>query len=95
MNQLVIMLRKYFGILNKENIFFFCNLFIRTYGIEPSLVDEILSILSNNLTRSENDPLDIHTIRTIAQFMIEKKNLIISLLVFALKYQPVNKNFLL
>jgi hypothetical protein len=43
----------------------------------------------NHLTQGENDPLDIFTVRTMAQFMIERKNIIISLLDFALKYQPV------
>jgi hypothetical protein len=62
---------------------------IRTYGLEPSLVNQILNILTDHLTQGENDPLDVFTVRTIAQFMIERKNLIISLLDFTLKCQPV------
>ncbi len=70
-------------------------LFLRTYGIEPSLVEQILSIFLDHLALSDNDPLDIHTVRTIAQFMIERKNIIIQLLDFASKSQPVNKHLLL
>lgn len=40
--------------------------------------------------KDEQDPLDVHTIRTIGQFMIEQKNLIVRLLEYALKCQPVN-----
>ena len=68
------------------------NLLIRTYGVEPALVNQILNILMDHLTQGENDPLDIFTVRTIAQFMIERKNIIISLLDFTLKYQPVISN---
>jgi hypothetical protein len=64
-------------------------LFLRTYGIEPTLVEQILGILTDHLALSENDPLDIHTVRTIAQFMMERKNIIIALLTFASKYQSV------
>jgi hypothetical protein len=70
-------------------------LFLRTYGIEPSLVEQILNIFLDHLALSDNDPLDIHTVRTIAQFMIERKNIIIQLLDFASKSQPVNKHLLL
>ncbi|CAF1143690.1 unnamed protein product [Adineta ricciae] len=59
----------------------------KTYGIEPALVDQILDILINHLAQSENDPLDVHTVRTISQFMIETKNIVVSLLNFALKHE--------
>ncbi|CAF0980083.1 unnamed protein product [Rotaria sordida] len=62
----------------------------RTYGIEPSLVNQILNILLNHLSEGENDPLNIHTVRTIAQFMIERKDIIVPLLNFTLKCQPDN-----
>jgi hypothetical protein len=75
--------------MRKFYLVFFRNLF-RTYGIEPSLVNQILDILIDHLAKSTNDPLDVHTVRTIGQFMIERKNIIIPLLDFALKYQPVN-----
>jgi hypothetical protein len=71
-------------------IFVIC-LFTRTYGIEPSLVNQILDILFDHLTNGENDPLNICTVRTIAQFMIERKHIIVSLLEYALKCEPVNK----
>ena len=61
----------------------------RTYGIEPALIDVILDILINHLHNSSNDSLDVHTVRTIAQFMIERKNIIVPLLEFTLKCQPV------
>lgn len=89
MNQLVIILWKYFGILNlkKKNYFI---LFLRTYGIEPSLVEQILGILLDHLALTDNDPLDIYTVRTIAQFMIEKKTIIIQLLNYTSKQSAVN-----
>ncbi|UJR31150.1 hypothetical protein I4U23_018657 [Adineta vaga] len=59
----------------------------KSYGIEPALVDQILDILMDHLIQSENDPLDVYTVRTIAQFMIERKNIIIRLLEFALKHE--------
>ncbi|CAF3087081.1 unnamed protein product [Rotaria sp. Silwood2] len=62
----------------------------RTYGIEPSLVNQILGILLNHLSQGENDPLNIHTVGTIAQFMIERKDIIVPLLDFTLKCQPDN-----
>ncbi|CAF4622067.1 unnamed protein product [Rotaria sp. Silwood1] len=62
----------------------------RTYGIEPLLVNQILDILLNHLSDGENDPLNVHTVRTIAQFMIERKNIIVPLLDFTLKCQPDN-----
>ena len=62
---------------------------LRTYGIEPELVNQILGILLDHLVLSDNDPLNVHTVRTIAQFMIERKNIIMELLSFALKYQSV------
>ncbi|CAF0778709.1 unnamed protein product [Adineta steineri] len=58
----------------------------KTHGIDQSLVDQILDILINHLVQSGNDPLDVHTVQTIAQFMIERKNIVVSLLDFALKY---------
>jgi len=74
-------------------LFLFEIYFLRTHGIEPTIVDQILEILTDHLALSENDPLDIHTVRTIAQFMIERKNIIIALLTFTLKYQPVKFYF--
>ena len=44
----------------------------------------------DHLALSENDPLDIFTVRTMAQFMIERKNIIITLLSFTSKCQPVS-----
>jgi len=64
---------------------------IRTYGIEPNLVNQMLNTLMDHLVLSENDPLDVHTVRTIAQFMIEKKNIIVNLLTFTSKYASVRK----
>jgi hypothetical protein len=84
----VVEILRYFE--NKEkNFVFLYFFFIRTYGIEPSLLDQILSILLDHLVLSENDPLNIHTVRTIAQFMIERKHIIVQLLNFALKFQTV------
>ncbi|CAF0824785.1 unnamed protein product, partial [Didymodactylos carnosus] len=69
-----------------------CNYLIdvfRTYGIEPTLVNEILSILLTNLATSENDNEEqnsrLCTIRTIGQFVIERKNIILALLELATK----------
>lgn len=63
---------------------------LRTYGIEPALVDQILSILLGHLSEGgENDPLNAHTVRAIAQFMIEKKDIIVRLLEFALQCKSV------
>lgn len=64
--------------------------FSRTYGIEPTLVDQILGIFLDHLVLNDNDPLDVHTVRAIAQFMMEKKTIIIQLLNYASKHQPVN-----
>lgn len=93
MNQLVIMsLRSSSMCQNEVNDFHSCEYSFRTYGIEPALVDQILDILINHLVQSENDPLDVHTVRTLAQFMIETKNIILSLLNFALKHESVCYN---
>ncbi|CAF0723062.1 unnamed protein product [Didymodactylos carnosus] len=58
-----------------------------TYGIEPTLVNQVLSILLTNLDSSENDGLHpnliLCTIRTIEQFVIERKSIILSLLELA------------
>jgi hypothetical protein len=54
-------------------------------------VEQILNILINHLVGSEDDPLDAHTVGTIAQFMIERKNIVIALLDFALKHEPVRR----
>lgn len=63
--------------------------FFRTYGIEPNLLDQIFDIFTDHLALSENDPLDVHTIRALAQFTTERKNVIIALLAFTSKCQPV------
>ena len=66
-----------------------CVSFFRTYGIEPNLVDQIFDIFTDHLALSENDLLDVHTVRALAQFMIERKNVTIALLTFTSKCQPV------
>lgn len=87
----VVEIFKYVGI-KKIFVCFVIDLF-RTYGIDPSLVNQILDILIDHLAKStDDDPLDVHTVRTIGQFMIERKNIIVPLLDFALKYQPVSSN---
>jgi len=53
------------------------------------LVNQILDILIDHLSKHGNERLDICTIRTISQFMIERKDIIIHLLEYALKCQPV------
>ncbi|CAM4966214.1 unnamed protein product, partial [Rotaria socialis] len=62
----------------------------RTYGIEPSIMNHIIGILLDHLSQGENDPLNVHTVRTIAQFMIERKDIIVPLLDFTLKCEPDN-----
>lgn len=92
MNLLVIISSKPFGQSKIDFIQCGLSLFLgpcRTYGIEPALIDVILDILINHLHNSSNDSLDVHTVRTIAQFMIERKNIIVPLLEFTLKCQPV------
>jgi len=90
MNQHVLIQLKYFG---RKNFVFFIIYFIcffqRTYGIESMLVNQILDILIDHLLKHGNERLDICTIRTLSQFMIERKDIIIHLLEYALKCQPV------
>ena len=64
----------------------------RTYGIDSKLVDEILNILLEQFTTGANDRLNICTVRTIAQFMIERKSIIVCLLESARKYPPVGRD---
>jgi hypothetical protein len=59
--------------------------------MDPIFVNQILDIFLNHLTKTEHNQLDICTIRTIAQFMIERKNIIIPLLEYALKCQSVRR----
>lgn len=70
-------------------------LFIRQYGIEPSIVNNIIKILLEHLSQGEDDLLNAATLRTVAQFMIERKDIVISLLNFTLKCQPVIRNLFL
>lgn len=61
----------------------------RLYGIEPSLIDEVLKVFIEHLNISQDDPLDVFTVRAMAQFMIERKDVVVGLLEYALKCQPV------
>lgn len=63
----------------------------RSYGIETALVNQILGILLDHLQREGVDPLDAHTVRGIAQFMVERKDLVIKLLDYARKCESVHR----
>ena len=90
MNRLVITSQRSSSAYQNEVVYFrLCEFSYRTYGIEPALVDQILDILISHLAQSENDPLDVHTVRTISQFMIETKEIVISPLNFELKHKAV------
>ena len=92
-NPLVFMLWRSFGkecflcILMSPTV----DLLRRSYGIETALVNQILGILLDHLQREGVDPLDAHTVRAIAQFMIERKDLVIKLLDYARKCESVNR----
>ncbi|CAF3517497.1 unnamed protein product [Rotaria sp. Silwood1] len=73
-----------------ESACYYVTEIFRTTGIEPMLVDQILDILLNHLIIDEHDPLDVYTIRTIAEFMIERKNIVIRLLEYLLNCQPTD-----
>jgi hypothetical protein len=59
--------------------------------MEPTFLNQILDVLLGHLTKTENDQLDICSIRAIAQFMIERKDIIVRLLEYALKCESVRK----
>ncbi|CAF3948071.1 unnamed protein product [Rotaria sp. Silwood2] len=73
-----------------ESACYYVTEIFRTTGIEPMLVNQILDILLNHLATDEHDPLDIYTIRTIAEFMIERKDIIIRLLEYVLNCQATD-----
>lgn len=52
-------------------------------------MEKFLKILLEHLTMGGNDRLRICTVRTIAQFMIERKDIIVALLELAGKCPPV------
>ncbi|MCC7159941.1 MAG: hypothetical protein IT281_10450 [Ignavibacteria bacterium] len=62
---------------------------LRTSGIEPTIVNQILDILRNHLSKDKHDPLDVCSIRAIAEFMIERKDIIVHLLEYALSFEAV------
>lgn len=44
----------------------------------------------NNLLNDQHDALDQATIRTMAEFMIERKDIVVRLLEYTLSCEPVN-----
>ncbi|CAF0872243.1 unnamed protein product [Adineta ricciae] len=60
----------------------------RTFGIESLFVNQTLNILLKHLSTNGNDPLNSCTIRTIAQFMIEQKDIVIQLIEYASNLPP-------
>lgn len=60
------------------------------YGIDDSLLNQIIIILLQHLQKEGHDSLDAHTARTISQFMIETKEIVIRLLEYTQKCQTVS-----
>ena len=57
--------------------------------MEPMFVNQILDILLNHLRDDGHNPLNIYTLQTVAQFMIERKDIILRLFEYALECEPV------
>ncbi|CAF4559292.1 unnamed protein product [Rotaria socialis] len=64
----------------------------RTSGIEPVIVNQILDILLHHLSKDKHHPLDVCTIHAIAEFMIERKDIIVQLLAYALTLEANDKS---
>ncbi|CAF2100174.1 unnamed protein product [Rotaria magnacalcarata] len=64
----------------------------RTSGIEPVIVNQILDVLLHHLSKDKHHPLDACAIRAIAEFMIERKDIIVQLLTYALTFEANDKS---
>ncbi|CAF1445751.1 unnamed protein product [Adineta steineri] len=77
-------------VISYESACYYVVEIFRIYGIESLFVNQILDILLSHISIDENNVLNTCTIRTIAQFMIERKDIIVQLLEYALNFQPDN-----
>ncbi|CAF0846486.1 unnamed protein product [Rotaria sordida] len=73
-----------------ESACYYVTEIFRTTGIEPILINQILDILLSHLAKDEHDPLEVYAIRTISEFMIERKDIIVRLLEYVLNCQPTD-----